>query len=360
MPSSAPALLTEFNQRHQVFLERNKSHEVKAFEKYLLEMAGKLRVKIGDKNLTEFSRSRLEALIAEIHDSLVSIYSGFETEWRGQILDLAEYEAGFEIKSLNQVVDFDFKLPSQSQLRQSVFGNPLSVAGPNKGMLLEPFFNDVSRRTLNRVSGTIRAGAFQGLTTPQIVRQLIGTKKAGYFDGIIGLSYKDAAMMTRTALQHSAMQARQETWSQNSDIIQGWVFRATLDYRTTQQCQSLDGTEYKIGEGPMPPVHIGCRSSSTPKLNTEFDFLREGATRSSRGPDGVEAVDAKETYFGWLKKQPKDFQDAAIGPTRAKLLRDGGLSAERFAEIGIGRNFEPLTLKQMRDLDPTSFSKAGL
>lgn len=360
MPSSAPALLTEFNQRHQVFLERNKSHEVKAFEKYLLEMAGKLRVKIGDKNLTEFSRARLEKLIAEIHDSLVAIYADYRVEWRGQVLDLAEYEAGFEIKSLNQVVDYDFALPSPSQLKQSVFGNPLSVQGPNKGMLLEPFFTDVSQRTLNRVSGTIRAGAFQGLTTPQIVRQLIGTKKAGYMDGVIGLSYKDAAMMTRTALQHAAMQARQETWQQNSDIIQGWVFRATLDYRTTQQCQSLDGTEYKIGEGPMPPVHIGCRSSSTPKLNTEFDFLREGATRSSRGPDGVESVDAKETYYSWLRKQPEDFQDAAIGPTRAKLLRDGGLSAERFAELGIGKAFEPLNLSDMRRLDPVAFDRAGI
>lgn len=358
MPTS-PALLTEFNSRHQVMLERNKSHEVKAFEKYLVKIAKEVRGKLEGEDLTEFSRTRLEKLITEIEKSLNTIYSDYKVEWRGQVVDLAKYESEFEIKSLKQVVDYDFAVPSASQLDQAVFGNPLSAKG-YEGYLLEPFFDDMTKTNINRISGTIRAGQFQGLTTPQIISNLIGTKKANYTDGVVGLSYRDAATITRTALQHSAMQARQKTWEQNSDIVKGWVFRATLDFRTSQICQSLDGTKWPIGKGPIPPRHPNCRSSAVPELDDRFDFLREGATRSSRGPDGVESLNAKETYYSWLQKQPSSFQDAAIGPTRAKLLRDGGLSAERFAELGIGRNFEPLNLQQMRELDPVSFDRAGL
>jgi hypothetical protein len=36
------------------------------------------------------------------------------------------------------------------------------------------------------------------------------------------------------------------------------------------------------------------------------------------------------------------------------------LSAERFAELQLGRNFEPLTLDQMKSLDPVAFSRAGM
>ncbi|HNB02473.1 MAG TPA: phage minor head protein [Nitrosomonas sp.] len=358
MPSS-PSLLTEINQRHQVMLERNKSHEVKAFEKYLVKIAKTVRDQLEGNDLTEFSRTRLEKLLTEINKSLNTIYDDYKIEWRGQINDLAKYESEFEIKSLKQVVDYNFAVPSASQVNEAVWGNPLSAKG-YQGYLLEPFFDEMTATNINRISGAIRAGQFQGLTTPQIISNLIGTKKANYTDGVVSLSYRDAATITRTALQHAAVQARQKTWEANSDIVKKWKFRATLDFRTSQTCASLDGTEWPLNEGPHPPRHPNCRSSETAVLDDRFSFLREGATRSSRGQDGVESVDANTTYYGWLMKQPSEFQDAAIGTTRAKLLRDGGLSAERFAELNIGRDFQPLRLDEMRELDPVVFDKAGL
>lgn len=98
-----------------------------------------------------------------------------------------------------------------------------------------------------------------------------------------------------------------------------------------------------------------CRSSTIPEISAEFDFLKEGRTRASK--DGP-VVD--QSYYQWLKKQPKSFQDDAIGKTRGKLLRNGGLSAEQFARLNIDKNFAPLTLKEMRDREPLAFLRAGL
>jgi hypothetical protein len=106
----------------------------------------------------------------------------------------------------------------------------------------------------------------------------------------------------------------------------------------------------------MPPAHINCRSDVVAVLPKEYDFLDKGATQASQfGP-----VDADETYFSWLKKQPAKFQDAAIGPVRGKLLRNGGLSADRFAKMRLDKNFKPLNLEQMQKLEPLAFERAGI
>jgi len=82
-------------------------------------------------------------------------------------------------------------------------------------------------------------------------------------------------------------------------------------------------------------------------------------------------VPANQTYYGWLKTQPAAVQDSIIGPTKGKLLRDGGLSSQRFSELQLGKQFQPLTLygrdlpgggreMGMRELEPLAFQRAGL
>lgn len=66
------------------------------------------------------------------------------------------------------------------------------------------------------------------------------------------------------------------------------------------------------------------------------------------------------SYYDWLKAQPKAFQDDAIGPARGKLFRDGGLSSKQFAKMSLDRNFEPLTLDEMKAKRPNVFEEAGL
>lgn len=362
MPTS-PEQLTDFATRHQFAIERYKATEVKKFEKFLLEMAGVIRVKIADKELSEFSRTRLNSLIAEIHDSLVAIYSDYGKVWRGGVIEFSQYEAQFEIKSLKEVVDYSFAIPSDSQIEKSVFGNPMAAQGNYNGFFLGETIADLSQRTVKRITGQINAGAARGLTTPEIVRSIIGTKKAGYADGILTMSYRDADFLVRTGLQHAAAMARQSTWERNADIVKGWRFRAVFDSHTTRQCRALGEMDevYPIGQGPIPPIHGRCRSTMVAALDGRFAFLNKGATRSARGDDGVVQVDAGLGDYEWLKTQSKAFQNEALGSkTLGKLFRDGGLSAERFAEITVGKNYKPLTIAQMRDLEPAAFSRAGL
>lgn len=204
-------------------------------------------------------------------------------------------------------------------------------------------------------------GFVQGETTFKVLQRIRGTKAAGYRDGLLKVTDNDIKALVRTGLQHAAMQARQAVWDRNSDIVPSVQWVATLDNRTTIQCQSLDGHQFPRDKGPRPPIHINCRSSVVAVLDKRFAALSEDQTRSARGESGKAGqVSAKESYYSWLKKQPAAFQDSALGPTRAKLLRDGGLSADEFAKLQLDKSFQPLTLEEMRKLEPTAFEKAGI
>ena len=89
-------------------------------------------------------------------------------------------------------------------------------------------------------------------------------------------------------------------------------------------------------------------------------MFAKSATRASVGADGGQQVAADLDYYHWLQQQPAAFQTEALGPVRAKLFREGGLSVERFAELQLDRNFTPLTLRQMIDLEPLAFERARI
>jgi SPP1 gp7 family putative phage head morphogenesis protein len=227
------------------------------------------------------------------------------------------------------------------------------------GQLLEPFTASWGAKALTRIEGAIRTGYAQGKTTDQIVRTIRGTKSANFQDGILGGETKrDAAAVVRTAIQQTSTAAQMATYQANDDIVEGYQWISTLDSRTTSQCRALDGRIFKLGQGPLPPIHVNCRSTTIPKLKG-VDLLST-ATRASKGAEGGQQVPASETYYEWLKRQPADFQVDALGKERAQLFRNGGLSADDFARLSLDKNFQPLTLEQMRQKNPAAFARAGL
>lgn len=355
---ATPEALIDSTVRHAVYLERLKSGEVRQMVDFLQDVDREIRKKLLMRSeIAAYKRDKLNRLLKEIDTLLTELYTKQADGLLDSLKELAEYEAGFEARNLNAVIGgVNFAVPSVRTVWSAATLDPMSVRGTAGGKLLEPFIRDWARGEVDAVTRRIRQGAFEGQTTAEIVRSIRGTKALRYKDGLLEVSRRHAQSVVRTAVQHVASAARFQTWDANADLLTGYRWVSTLDSRTTQQCRSLDGQKFKLGEGPRPPLHIGCRSTTVADLDDGLDFLDEGATRSSlTGP-----VDADLTYYQWLKRQPAAFQDSAIGPTRGKLLRAGGLSAERFSELQLDRNFQPLTLAEMRQLEPQAFARAGI
>ena len=332
-------------------LERLKSGEVKRLDKFLRQADKLLRERIG---ATEFQRRRIERQLAAIGADLNAIWGEFSGDLFNTLDSISDSETQAEVRALGTIVETTVAAPSQAVT--AALAQPLSARGYGGGKLLKSFVSEWSERTTIRVTDVIRQGFFEGRKNAQILQTIRGTRANNYADGLLNVISGGERALVRTAIQHMASQVREQVWAENEDIIKGVRWVATLDAATCLQCAALDGEEFPVGEGPRPEIHVSDRCTVTPILGDDFAALRAGAKRSS-----VEgAVDADLSYYEWLKRQPDGFQDMAIGPERAKLLRDGGLSATRFRELSLNRNFEPMTLEEMQKAEPLAFERAGL
>jgi SPP1 gp7 family putative phage head morphogenesis protein len=308
--------------------------------------------------LQELSRRELNKVLIQLQEAQMFITAPAMAEFlEDKMPELAKLAVALEITGLASTIKNPprFNAPTAKMAYEAALQNPVQATGE----LLETMVRDWPARDALRVSNIVQKGWGQGKTLQQMVREVVGTKSANYADGVLDVSRRHASTVIHTSTQHVANAARMEVWERNGDIVEKYQWVSTLDRRTTQQCRSLDGRTFEPGKGPMPPIHPNCRSTTVAVLGPEWDFLDEGATRASSGPNPG-YVSADLTYYDWLKTQPPEFQNVALGSTRAKLFRDGGLTPDAFAKLNLGRDFEALTLAEMRDIEPEAFKRAGL
>jgi SPP1 gp7 family putative phage head morphogenesis protein len=342
--------------RHQVLLERLKSGFFKPFNDTLNRLDKSTRealLSLDVSKISELSKRDLNLLVAELRTLSMDLLDGQVEDFIDDLRKLSTAEAKFEIESIRAVAE-NVIIETPPNGSAFTYANNLPIRAT--GELPKKFFGNLSRNEASNLDKVIRKGWIDGATIPEMVQRVRGTTVARLNDGFTKQAKRRIETQVRTATQHYSSLSRQKVWEDNSDIVEGYEWLSTLDSRTTTQCRSLDGQRFEVGEGPVPPLHYSCRSTTVPVLDESLDFLDDGATRASAtGP-----VDADLTYYDWLKRQPSGFQDKAIGPTRGKLLRDGGLSADKFAKLNLNRNFEPLTLAEMERINPIAFSRAGV
>lgn len=348
--AKAPEQLINQATRHAVYLEGLKAHNIKELRAILVDIETELLGRLSWR-LEAKTRRQVIAAIKTVQGLMRKRYTKeLLAALDRQVRELAEYEASFEARSIGKVL-VNAQLgaaPTATQLATALNTNPLLIGGAFQGTLLGEMLDDFSSRQIKTISHAIRAAYSSGQTTQQLVRYLK--------DQAFPMNKRQLEAVARTSLQHAATQARRATYEANSDIIKGYRIIATLDGVTTPECRARDGLIYPIDKPVLPPYHYQCRTTYTAALDERYAVLSTDATRASKsGP-----VDADLTYYEWLKQQPKEFQVDVLGPTRAKLFREGGLSPERFGRLQVDRHFRPLTLAEIKEKEPLAFSKAGI
>lgn len=349
----ARSALTNSAIRHQVMLERLKAAEAREYNRLIPILTRQVEdtlIRLRT-SVTSLTRARLNGLLRELRAAQQAALDEAQTSLMRRLRNIAAYESEFEATSINAHTPASITLRAATVevAWASATVVPLSATGD----LLEPFVAEMTKREVDAINKVIMRGHSEGWTNDEIIRVLRGTKKLNYKDGLTAAMGRHNATIVRTAVQHVSNQAREATWVENEIKKYRWI--STLDSRTSPQCRSLDGKIFVVGKGPRPPIHMSCRSTTVaiiPGLENLSDML----TRASA--DGQ--VGGSVTYYEWLKTQSASFQDAVLGPTRGKLFRDGGLSAERFAALQLGAFFEPLSLEEMRKLEPRAFLRAGI
>jgi SPP1 gp7 family putative phage head morphogenesis protein len=348
-------LLRDVMIQNQVYLERLKAGEVRKLDPVLRSLDRAVQAALaalGDGA----SRTALERTLARLRADNARTLARYTEQVLGTLKALSRHAVGLHAEALALVWPSSAP-PMATPAASATWAATLAAPVQATGELLEPFTKRFAARAIATIDRTIRLGHAQGLTTDEIVRQLRGTKAANYRDGLISsLLKREGDAMVRTAIQQVNIEGQMAVAVANG--VQRYRWLSTLDSRTSQVCRSLDGNIYAVGKGPTPPAHINCRSFII--VLVEGIDITQGTKRASKGAEGGQQVAASLTYYEWLKTQPFSFQVDALGAARATLFRNGGLTAKQFADLNLDKNFQPLTLEQMRKKNPAAFARAGL
>lgn len=354
MPSVNEELF-DLNVRHQVELQRLNLGAARRVVALLNRFDRDLMKQIerrGD-DTGSFTMARLNKLLTSVREINKEAYERVEELMRDEVDGLAEYEAGFQAKTLRRAipVEVDIVTPTRQQLLSAVYSRPF------QGRLLKEWVAGMEEGRFARLRDAVRMSVVEGQSVNDLVKRIMGTKRLKYRDGILNVSRRSAEAIARTALNHTANYASEVLYAENLDLIEKVQWVSTLDSRTTPVCRSRDGKVYPVDDGPRPPAHINCRSTTIPitkswrELGIDMDEMPEGTRASMDGQ-----VPASMTYNAWLKQQPAEFQDEVLGKTRGALFRRGGLTMDRFVDKS-GRQY---TLDELKKREAKAFKTAGV
>lgn len=337
--------------RHSVYLERYKARVVREILDMVKDTEGKVQARLLRKELQDLPPREIGRLLKLIKLENDKGYDRIIRLLNDRIEEIAIYEAEWQQKTLQGVVpvEIDFLAPSEEQIIAAAMARPFA------GKILKGWFADLPDKSFEQIRRTIRQGYVDGLTTQEVVRQIRGSRTQ---TGIVNISRRSAETAVRTAIAHTANVARGEVIRRNKRVIKSVEWVSTLDNRTTAVCRARDGQTWPVDEGPRPPAHAGCRSTTIPVLKS----LREmGIKIDQRNGKKLRAsmngaVSSELNYDRWLRKQPVDFQDEVLGRSKAKLFRSGGLTLDRFVDNS-GREY---TLSQLKQRESAAWAASGL
>lgn len=330
-------------------LERFKQSLINDFGKTLKAVDDYLQKAVFNREVKSLNQREIKQLTTNADKELQSLFTaymdGLKTNWRG----LFHYH--YQKQSDEAYTRFKKKLNSPKSLTayaDKVFAKPLNLTA-NVGITLDELTKSFSKNESERLIRAIGFAHMDGLTNDKLIQMIRGSKANHFKDGILSTTSRNAQTIARTGTAIMASEAKQEFINQNRDIIKGIRVNATLDRRTSHICRHLDHQFMPIDKAKYPPYHFNCRSS----FEIVFDGYESPKNRASEF-----GVTENVSYYEWLKKQDSDYQDGILGKARGRLFRESGMSAEKFKQLQLDKNFTPLTLDEMRQIEPLGFEKA--
>jgi SPP1 gp7 family putative phage head morphogenesis protein len=303
---------------------------VRAYNDVIVDAVERLAVMDPDS----ISAARLRAILAQLKESLGTWAGTSSLMMTEELQGLAILQADFMVDQLERMVPPSVTTSIRSveispQFAQAVVTSDPTQLGivslsddlpgaarrqfvmtvadgttltlPN-GEVVRKAFQSMSTSQAELFSQAVRNGLLTGESMPSIVRRLKGRLVRDDRSSVAqqiqkgGLVTARANNQIRAIVRSSITQvtdaAREQVALSNPDATTRYIYRAVLDSRTTAICRSLDGKVYKWGEGPVPPLHFGCRSLRAP--------LIKGLEK--------EQIEEFEDYGSWLQQNPAEKQ----------------------------------------------------
>ena len=179
-----------------------------------------------------------------------------------------------------------------------------------------------------QVRKALVAGLARGLNPKPIARQARDA---------LGGNMARATTIARTEVLRAYRAAALDTYRENQDVVDGWIWLAELDGRTCPVCVAMHGQ--RVDEDEFA-THPSCRCTLSPVTKSWADI---GV------PDGEDTHAPVETGVEWFDRQTPDVQRRVLGPGRFDAYQAGKLDLSDMVERtrserwGAGRRLRSLS-----------------
>lgn len=239
--------------------------------------------------------SRIEALNRTI-EANIAVFSAENTEKiRNGLRDVyAEgyYRTVFDFqKGIERIFPF-------AQLTHEAVKN--AVGFPWSGANFSKRWTENNRRFAYMLEQEITQGVINGKSIAAMSKSIADQT---------GKSYKMAERLIRTESNHALNDATLKGYMAAG--VEYYEFVATLDFRTSDICGSLDGSVHKVSEAQVgtnyPPMHPYCRSTTVmhdPDEWQDWDAIGEKMPKRMAYPEWKEEME-KRHGEGWFDAERK-------------------------------------------------------
>lgn len=343
----------------------------------LEELEGELATLLLTRADFDSTRSRqLNELFFQASAAISTTYAEIADGQQNALEGFAKASAATVARDLNKALGVD------------VFGNLLSPAVikqlVNKPIVLghsaKSWWTGQEEALKNKFIQQMQLGIGLGETNDKLAQRVRGTKEAGYKNGLMQVSRREAVALVRSSAMSVTNNARIETYREHGDLITSIAWLATLDSRTTLICRALDGKawtlpDYKpIGHDkqfPGPTAHFQCRSTQIAKTPSWSELAGrpikalDGATlqqaiRDRMKDEGFEpaAIEAavaraRASMDGpipksfdmqkWIEEKGGKYAETILGPGRAALFNTGKITVTDLTD----QTNRPLTMDEL-------------
>jgi SPP1 gp7 family putative phage head morphogenesis protein len=326
---------------HQVYVEQYKKTVVDTITQKLRGTSRELQRTIRGTPDGP-GRDRLTALLTEVEGLIGQYYAGVRDHLTGgEARTFADTVATLLSNSIGDSIPIAVSVVQPSP--QQVFAAAMKQTFD--GLTISELIGDQERKVVNRFSRSIKQSYLEGAGSAEAARRALGTVVDNLRSPEARQWRNSVRALTRTGLQNLAAAARERVYADNTDLIKGVEWVSTLDSRTSPICQARDGKVYDVNDGPRPPAHWNCRSTTVPvvkswrELGVDLDEAPAGTRASMDGQ-----VAAGQNYEGWLRSLSEARQLEILGETKFALFRNGTPLTAFVAD-----DATPLTIAQIRD-----------
>lgn len=291
--------LEEFRWSVQEYIEKGRTLNISDKWKRELENAS-----------AKFHVTRLESLKLQMQNHVEVLYGNESDEVTSLMRKMYEdgyYHTAYEIQKGYGIGYSLMKLDTNTV--EKVITKPWAADGSNFSSRIWKSKNQLVNELHNGLTQAIIQGKNSYKVTEDIAKKF-------------NVSKAQAGRLVATESAFFSSASRRDCFKELG--VKEFQIVATLDNRTSELCQSLDGQHFLMSEYEMgvtaPPFHPNCRTTTVPYFDDEFTLNETRAARDAGGK--TYEVPGDMTYKEWKKKFVENEKKTAI----IKLAKSNGIS----------------------------------